>query len=167
MKKFILIILSFLSVSAFAEILLIHEKQSGSDWVLGLTTIDSVDELPDAVAVIDADTTKRRGQNFRIFGGIRGTIEEVITPGVEIWSPAPAVKWLVFWNQLDANGQPTSDPADFFVAEFLDQSDADAYVNEVKSTATLGLWDERPFKVDTSYKGSLTPSTTDFRIAIP
>ena len=162
MKKLIALALLIASPLFAQDLLIIHEKEANGQWVMALTVAQDAAAVAEAVSNIDSDPTLQRGPNFGVYGGFRLQIVETVTPGEVTWEAQPSNKWLVFWNVTGS-----TDPADFFIAEFLSQAEAEEYINQVKLDPGLSLWDDRPFQVDTRYVAQSAPDTTVYSLALP
>jgi hypothetical protein len=164
MKKLITILI-LITAPLFGEVIIIHEKLTGSDqWVMGLTIVDNVAGVAAAVTGIDIDPKQRRGQKFAAFGGVRLKLVEVAEPDVEIWTEQPSTAILVFWNRTNEDGSASGDPADYFVATLPDQLAAEIFVNEILEDPLRGLWNAKPFKAQKNFFPTLKPGASSFKL---
>jgi hypothetical protein len=150
-----------------SEIIIIHEKLAGANWVLAYSVVNDTAELNAKVVDIEVDPAKRLGDNFAVYGGIRLTVVSTQAPPVSGWSNAPKSAILVFWAHLQPDGTLSLDPKDYFIDEFVDLESARAFVQSIQDDPTKSLYDKRPFQATDSYALEVTPGPTTYTLVAP
>lgn len=147
-----------------AEILIIHEKLVGDQWAADVTVIDDSASVADAVALIDSDPLKRRGDNMRAFGGIRMQILEEVVTGSYSWKESPTDEYVVFWAQLNDDGSTSSNPTDYHTATFSSLQSAEQFIQDVQDDPLRTLWDNRPYHATKRYTEHQEPSVIVYTV---
>lgn len=142
-----------------SQVLILHEKLAGSQWVLDVTWLNGPQEIGAAMVDIDADPAKRRGPSLLVLGGTRLNIEQLTIPGDETWQPSEENKgsFVVFWNIVGS-----SDPANWFYDIFATQKEAEDFITAVNRDNTRELWDSRPLIIDQTFKPSIGENTIEW-----